>query len=321
MTVVVHFVLAVVLFFLVNWIGGQGITVGYQSMSITGNSNEAPAFNFVFRFLSPLVYLLIIASILYYLNLDRFVQNIYFVVVYYFVVRLLVRLILGRAKLVNWWYELSSWIITTFAAYFLYDKIISTRVNLLPDFTTIANELWIIVFLFIYQTLNRVRVSPVGEEKRRRNYVHQAYQQYKKQFSYIVDKAKDERIEALAYAIMIYESFNRPNFVRWLERNILFPIGRSKTLGIMQITTKRKISDAESIRQGVAKISNDYTNLFDENIDKYSKMYSSVDSIRNIAVKDTIRKYNNGIEYYIQVSKLYDEIVEMFYPNLKQSSN
>ena len=291
-------------------------------MSITVSSNEAPAFNFVFRFLSPLVYLLIIASILYYLNLDKFVQNIYFVVVYYFIVRLLARLVLGRAKLFNWWYELSSWITTTFAAYFLYDKIISTRVNLLPDFTTIANELWIIVLLFIYQTLNQIRVSPAGEEKRRRNYIHQAYQQYKKQFSYIVEKVTDKRLEALVYAIMIHEAFNRPVFVRWIERNILFPLGRSKTLGIMQVTTRRKISDAESVRQGVTKISNDYTTVFEKNYAQYSgTKYYSVEILQDISIKGTIRQYNESEEYYKDVSKLYDEIVSEFYPDLPKSSH
>lgn len=322
MLFVVHLVLAVVLFFLVNFVGDQNIPLGYQSISITAEEDKAPAFNLVFRFLAPLVYLVVVATILYYLGFDRFVQNIHLVVVYYFVLRFLARLVLGRAKLTNWLYELSLLLITTFAARLLYDNIISTQVNLLPDLTTIANELWIIVLLFIYQTLNQVKISLKGKEKRRRAYVSQAYQEYKRKFSYIVEKVTDERVQALAYAIIIYESYNRPNFMRWLERNILFPIGKSKTLGIMQVTTKRKISDAESVRQGIAKLEIDYATAFEENYTHYSgTSYYSIDNLRDISIRGAIRRYNQGEEYYKAVSSLYDEILSQFYPHLPRSSH
>ena len=78
-----QFLLAVLLFFVVNWIGGHSIASGYHQLSVFKQVDEAPAFNLVFRVVAPLVYLVITASLLYTVGLDDLVVGFYRVAVYY----------------------------------------------------------------------------------------------------------------------------------------------------------------------------------------------------------------------------------------------
>jgi hypothetical protein len=79
---IIQFTLGVILFFLINWIGKQSFSIGYMAISIFVKAEEAPALNFLIRVLTPIVYLIIISSILYSLNLDKYVTNIYLVNIY-----------------------------------------------------------------------------------------------------------------------------------------------------------------------------------------------------------------------------------------------
>ena len=58
-----HFALAVALFFIVNWIGARAISVGYMQMDIVIQEDTAPAFNFLFKVLAPVVFLVLCAEI------------------------------------------------------------------------------------------------------------------------------------------------------------------------------------------------------------------------------------------------------------------
>jgi hypothetical protein len=55
-------------------------------------------------------------------------------------------------------------------------------------------------------------------------------------------------MELVAYAILIYETFNRPRVAQLIER-IIFPWG-SHTLGPMQVRTTTRISNWESVVRG-----------------------------------------------------------------------
>src|SRR5438105_2644614 len=98
----VHSLLAILLFFVVNWIGGHTISAGYHQLTLFGQVDEAPAFNTLFRVLAPIVFLLVTASIWYGLGLDLFVDNYWRVVVYYVLFRWLFNLALGRISLLGW---------------------------------------------------------------------------------------------------------------------------------------------------------------------------------------------------------------------------
>lgn len=72
---------------------------GYQQISLFAKAEYAPAHNTLYRVLSPIVFLLVTASVLYAVSLDRFVAGYWRVTVFYFAWRWLFNIALERARL------------------------------------------------------------------------------------------------------------------------------------------------------------------------------------------------------------------------------
>ena len=150
----IQILLGIGLFFLINWIGRHSYSIGYMEISIFVKTEEAPALNFLIRVLTPIVYIIIVSTILYYFSLDKYVINIFLVNVYYIAFRLLFNLFTNRGLLINWYRQFLYWGAIIILSYFTYDKLIINKANILPDFTTVANELWIIILIFVFQLTN-----------------------------------------------------------------------------------------------------------------------------------------------------------------------
>jgi hypothetical protein len=311
---IIQFTLGVILFFLINWIGKQSFSIGYMAISIFVKAEEAPALNFLIRVLTPIVYLIIISSILYSLNLNKYVINIYLVNIYYIVFRLFFNLITSRGKLLDWYRQTLYWSVITILSYFVYDKIISVKENILPDFTTIANELWIIIIIFIFQLTNNIKFSQNGTIKRKENYIKSRYLHFNRLYGDLIkDITKNEALEALTYAILIYEDFNRPKVIRIIENLNHRFTNKSHTLGVMQIKSNKLITDEESVVLGTNKIVNCYKKYISENADQAEEIYEW-DVINSI-----ISDYNVGTEYLFEVNELSYDIRKLFYPNSKDN--
>ncbi len=171
MIFIIHLILAIGLFFIVNWVGKHSISVGYMQLSMFLRNDEAPAFNFLFRIFTPIIFIIIISYFLYSLKLDQFVFSIYYIIIYYFIVRFLVNIILGRGRLVNWPRQITIALLSILLGYWIYQNIIITKSNLMPDFTSISNELWLIVIIFIYQLFNKISVPNEATKKRKKSYI------------------------------------------------------------------------------------------------------------------------------------------------------
>lgn len=290
---------AISLFFIINFIGKHSYTVGYMGISMFMQKEDAPALNFLIRVLTPLIYLIIISAILYYYNLDKFVQNIYLVNVYYILFRLIFNILTNRTLLINWKRQVIYWGFICIGSYFLYEKVIKVKENILPDFTTIANELWIIILLFLFQLLNKLEFSNLTSQKRKSKYIHSRYYYYKNKYgTYIKKSTNNEALEKIAYAIIIYEDFNRPKIVRIIESISFRMLKRRHTLGVMQVSTDKLISDYESVKMGISKIIRDYENF----ITNYKE--SNLQYFEYEAKQFIIENYNAGRSYSTEVSEL-----------------
>jgi hypothetical protein len=81
------------------------------------------------------------------------------------------------------------------------------------------------------------------------------YESLRAKFGPVVTGAASSRVtEAIAYSVMIYESFNRPPIYQWIERHMLYPFGQADTLGPMQVTTMVALPDEELVRLGVERV-------------------------------------------------------------------
>ncbi len=229
-----QFALGIVLFFTVNAIGKQSYSIGYVSISMFDKVDEAPALNLLIRILTPTVFLIIIAAILYSFQLDRFVQNFYLVSLYYISFRLFFNIATGRFLLLNWVRQSLYWISIMGVSYLAFNFLISQKENLLPDFTTLANEMWIIIILFLYKISNNLRLDN-NNQKRQDLYIYKKLSVFNQKYGRLIDqKLKNDQLKGLIYSILLVENFNRPRIIRWMEYLKFFLTQKPHTLGVMQ---------------------------------------------------------------------------------------
>jgi hypothetical protein len=113
---------------------------------------------------------------------------------------------------------------------------------------------------------------------------------------------------------MIYEDFNRPIIVRWIEYFRFWITRKPHTLGIMQVTTDKFIDNEESIKQAMQVIHNLGADFIKEYSDsKYGEYYTSVSSSASYIAQ----KYNGGgWKYQEEVWGIFTTI-ESYYSNIK----
>lgn len=305
-----HLSLSIILFLIVNWIGKHSFSVGYVQMSIFQKDEEAPAFNYLYRILSPTVYIILISTIFYKFSLDSFVKNIFLIPIYYVVFRLLFNLATNRLLLINWTRQTITDLAIIILSYLVYTKIIITKQNLMPDFSTFSEELWIIIAIFIYQVLNKVELSSSATINRKNNYIKKRFLNFKNKYHSIITKQiNNDKLIAVIYSIMIYEDFNRPKAIRIVE-NIFQKFGsKPRSLGVMQITTDKSINDYESVVLAIKKISSHYYQIPNIIIEKRknNEYYSSnyYEKLENWEIeREILKNYNPDNNYIDEVSEL-----------------
>ncbi len=289
---IVQFVLAVLLFFAINWMGEHSGTFGYLKLGLNVREDSAPVFNFLLKALAPTVYMILVATALYAGHRDGLVRNIWFLAIFYFAFRLAFNLILGRAALLNWLSVGSQSAVGIGAAYLAYSHIVAPRKPLFPSTESIGNQLWVIVALFLYAVFNNVRTSTAKSARRKNKYLTSRLAGLKLKYGSLIDGRFPEKyMELVAYAVLIYETFNRPWLARAIER-IVFP-WMSQTLGPMQVRTEKRISDVESVRLGAQQLLGAYELTKSECSGKSVSRYE--------VIRMTLAKYNRDENYIGEV--------------------
>lgn len=328
MIIALQILVAVILFFSINLIGKYAPTdLKYFQISSFLETDEAPAFNFSFRVLTPVVFIIILSAILYHFNLDKYVVNIYYVSIFYVSFRALFNISIGRAFLVNWKKQFLYGFFIVALSYLVYQKIIVTKQNLLPDFANIANELWIIILVFLYTLINNFPASNSGAEARKFEYVKSMFGFIEKKYSKIINPVVNGnvRLKQIIYAIIIHENFNRPKVYRLIEYLSRLFTYKEKTYGIMQVRSKRAISDTQSVEIGTKIILDDFNELIREykskieNREDNDYYYNSIAYIDNELQNLLIRNYNHCDNYTYDIIQLADYINEKFYKNKEEN--
>ena len=340
-----QFLLAIILFFLVNWLGGESAGSGYQQISLFTKAEYAPAQNTLYRVLSPIVFLLVTASILYAVGLDRFVTAYWRVTLFYFVLRWLFNIALERAQLIRWSQQVLIGSASIMGSWLANEHLIRQKRHLLPDPANLANELWLVIILFLYSTWNRLEYAvgaPAAEQQSR--YLQDKFRRLNKRFGSIVrTHASSRDVEALAFAVMIYEGFNRPRLYQWIERYVLFPLGRCRTLGPMQVRTIEAVDDTESVAIGVRKLSRAFAESarvvirerqergVEGPIDKDANMeWGAKETARAVRALEgydlyrvrqlTLQAYNIRSDYPSEVEGIYSKLSSSFFPDVEATS-
>lgn len=280
-------------------------------MSVVIKEDTAPAFNFLFKVLAPPIYIILCAVLFQAWSLDRMNTNIFAVVIYYWVFRLIWVLSTGRGRLINWIEQIVYWSVSIFLSLGVYGLIEKVE-KILPDPRSLLDQLWILIIAFLYSVFNKIQLGRKGTVKRKNNYIASRYRSFCRKYDHLVNGFFHNGFyEALTYSIMIYEDFNRPRIVRWIEY-IRFRITRKPhSLGIMQVQTDKYIDDETSIRLAVRKICKDVNQYIDQQNppvifpDNYSWASCCIS-----------QQYNSGdYTYGDEVQSIFDIISERFYKN------
>lgn len=332
------FLLGILLFFTVNFIGKYSKRFGYAEIKFDIHSDELVGFNFILRILTPVVFTILVSSVLFYFKWDYLVTNIYLLVAYSFIFRALWNIVHNRTKLINWYAQIGYASIAIAATYLAYKYLILPKTPLFPDLETIANELWIIIFLFLYKIFNEIKFEPRFKKKRVDSYIENRLSVFKNKYENIIDVTIDKElqnfknkanrylinqknledfkflrhtslmpfdcifkffIKDIIFSIMINEDFNRPFIFRKLEKILCKVSGKRYTQGIMQVSSIIPLSDEESIKLAIHKIFEDAYNCFLE-----ETVYLS----ESLLVIYIGRNYNPCDDYIGSVDDIYNII-------------
>lgn len=275
--VITHITLAFILFFLQNWMGARSYSKGYIRFSLLDDKDEALSLNYAIKVFGPIVYLILISATFQYLGYIQYIKNIINVMYYYLFIRIGVIFLYERQAIVNWLRISFHYASILIIALVLYHKFIDSVQNLLPDFSEIKNEIWLLILIFIYQLGNGLEERFPNNElsepviaylpelkKRKKKYILKKHRLFSLQYKSIINKFSTESaFHLLIISILIFENFNRPPFVRLLERIWVKATKRTTSQGIMQIPAKIVISDIQSIEQGCLVLNEKHSSIDD----------------------------------------------------------
>jgi hypothetical protein len=299
---ITHILVAIVMFFIINWIGAKSVSVGYLQMSMVIKDESYPAFNFLFKAIAPVILMVLFVALVQSINCEQLVSYCYLIVVYYWIFRFFVILIYGRLSLTNWKTQILYWIASIGLSIYLY-KIIDKVDVILPDPEALRDEMWILIILFLYSVINNMVFDREGTLSRKDNYIKHTHSHLKAKYNKIVSKECNNLFFIqMVYSIMIYENFNRPKIIRWIEYGRFLLTRKPHTLGIMQVTSSKWINDEQSIRLAINKIQSDT----DEIMNNYANNKEEF-SLFSIVCK-VAGKYNKDDDYVNEVEQIFSTI-------------
>jgi hypothetical protein len=136
--------------------------------------------------------------------------------------------------------------------------------------------------------------------------------------------AQNPAEEALVYAVLIYETFNRPYVYRAIERWVLFPLGLSKTLGPMQVKAISRQSDQITVTEGAKKLLDAFRRSFPIAEQSVSHWWKGEEAgkrqyVQAEAIREATRAYNIRSDYANEIESVYGVLVKELYPAAAQA--
>jgi hypothetical protein len=249
-----NLVLAILLFFVVNWIGLHAVDFGYTTTTLFEDVSESVAMNFAVRVLAPSVFIVAVSAGLVASGAAWLREGIYQTVIFYFAIRMAAIFIVGRQELVSWYRFVVYATAGVGFALLAYNYLIKPNRSLLPDLNTAGNELWLAILAFLFAIGNKVEFGSELSARRRNGFIRRRYERARRRWGPEIEaEAADPLLRLLIYAVIIYEDYSRPPVIRAVERWLPQKRG-GRTTGIMQVASDRPLSDDESVALGIERL-------------------------------------------------------------------
>lgn len=225
----------------------------------------------------------------------KFNENIFLIVVFKFIIELIYNIYFLEEDYFNKEDSNVKWAIIEVILMFILNQELINKVN---DIFLTGEDLklliWIFVLGYIYNfyknssLVNKVNIK--SKKSMTRENIVVSYAKMKLYFDEDIS-IKDEKLKLIIYSIMILNNYERPKILRRFD-NFIFKInGKSRKLGIMQVKSKKFITDEESIEVVSKKISklNDKKSTYKD----IFKGYDKDNSERYIYVYEELEKFCN----------------------------
>lgn len=206
--------------------------------------------NHLNQIILPTIYIILIAALF-----PPIKTNIFLIVIFEFFIRnfYITNLLSEENKLSNKMFIIDN-ILSITLSLFTYNYFISQVKTLIPDPESMKSFIWFLIILYIislYKTYikNSSKVNQESQQKIKyqKEQIIMQYAKYKSNYSKII-KSKNENINNLIYAIIIYNNYKNPKFYRHLKEKLAQYTKKEAKYGIMQIESLEQLTDEESIK-------------------------------------------------------------------------
>ena len=250
------------------------------------------------------IFLVFLASVASYFHLNAFCDDIFIIVIFEFLIRMLYTTYLLEKDFFSKEEGILPLYLGNVVVAYLLNQFIIRQVDMVflnPE--QLKFLLWVFIILFIYHFFHRQDMVSIQNSTKkfsiaeRVQYIILQYAKMKQKYGKDISVQGDMRF--LIYAIMIFENYKRPSFFRQLDYFRYQFDHVPKKQGIMQVDSKKILSDIESIE------------FVEKKLEKLQER------------KKTKKNMINSLELLKGIGKTQEEIIliEKIYQYLKEFSN
>ena len=250
------------------------------------------------------IFLVFLASVASYFHLNAFCDDIFIIVIFEFLIRMLYTTYLLEKDFFSKEEGILPLYLGNVVVAYLLNQFIIRQVDMVflnPE--QLKFLLWVFIILFIYHFFHRQDMVSIQNSTKkfsiaeRGQYIILQYAKMKQKYGKDISVQGDMRF--LIYAIMIFENYKRPSFFRQLDYFRYQFDHVPKKQGIMQVDSKKILSDIESIE------------FVEKKLEKLQER------------KKTKKNMINSLELLKGIGKTQEEIIliEKIYQYLKEFSN
>lgn len=198
------------------------------------------------------IFLVFLASVASYFHLSAFCDDIFIIVIFEFLIRMLYTTYLLEKDFFSKEEGILPLYLGNVVVAYLLNQFIIRQVDMVflnPE--QLKFLLWVFIILFIYHFFHRQDMVSIQNSTKkfsiaeRGQYIILQYAKMKQKYGKDISVQGDMRF--LIYAIMIFENYKRPSFFRQLDYFRYQFDHVPKKQGIMQVDSKKILSDIESI--------------------------------------------------------------------------
>jgi hypothetical protein len=243
----------------------------------------------------PTIYIIVIAALV-----PSIKENIFLIVVFEIFIRnFYITNVISRSNESSATSFIIENLLSIGLSLFVYNYFISNVETVIPNPEDIKGFIWFliiiyIVYLYNLSTKNKVVIEKTQTAKIRTEKTIMQYAKFKNKYSNII-KSKNNLINNLTYAIMIFEDYKNPKIYRNINAYIGAVTKKETKYGIMQIPSYERLSDEDSIKLTITNFEKELKNTKLKENEKLNQLllsYKNEDKTQIINIYETIVEFS-----------------------------